>query len=328
MRICLLGTPPDEQLDEGMKNMAFHLFQGLSRDHEVIILDPRSIRTSQFWHEIKAFRPEVIHYTSGPSPISLLTLKFVKLQTSTKTFASAIHPWFPAGTKFLIGVLAPDVVLAPSKRTQVLFSKYGCNVLDLAIGVDINKFIPVAPFQKTALRQQYNLTPKKYIVLHVGHIRKKRGIEALVNLQNDDQQVVVLGSLSSKNETNTQTILEQAGCIVIRQHIQRIEELYALSDCYVFPTQDPLSAIEIPLSILEAMACNLPVIAYPFGGLPDLFQTGEGLIFEARFEQWPLHIQAIRNGNMTVDTRKKVLPLDWSAITKQLEKFYYSSLDA
>ena len=60
-----------------------------------------------------------------------------------------------------------------------------------------------------------------------------------------------------------------------------IEEVYALSDCYVFPTppMNKINSIEIPLSVLEAMACNLSVITTKFGALPKVFEEGDGLIF-------------------------------------------------
>jgi glycosyltransferase involved in cell wall biosynthesis len=322
MRICLLGSSSTGGLDEGMKNYAHHLFHGLSVNHSVIVVDPRLVGSAHFWREVKSFQPEVVHYISGPSSVSLLTLKLVKWQTSAKTIVSAIHPWFPAGTDLVIRILPPDIVLAPSKRTRSLFSKHGCKVKNLLIGVDINQFIPVTQSQKTELRQRYHLAPERYVILHVGHIRKRRGIEALAQLQSEDQQVVVIGSQSSKSETKTHSLLEQAGCVVISQYIPKIEDYFALSDCYVFPTSDPLSAIEIPLSVLEAMASNLPIIAYPFGGLPDLFQAGEGLVFEENLERWTQQLQTIRKENLPVTTRNKVLHLDWPIIVRQHENIY------
>ena len=326
MRICLLGSSPNGKLDEGMKNYAHHLFRGLTDGNNVVVVDPRTARSTRFWREIKSFQPEIVHYTSGPSLISLLTLKFIRLQMPVKTIASATHPWFPAGTGSLIRFLAPDLILAPSIRTHTFFSEHGCIVKDILIGVEIGKFAPVSQALKMEFRQHYNLPVEKYIILHVGHIRKKRGIEALANLQVGDQQVLIIGSMSSANEAKTQSVLEGAGCRVIRQSIQHIENFYALSDCYAFPTSDQLSAIEIPLSVLEAMASNLPVIAYPFGGLPDQFQTGEGLVFEENLERWPQRLQAIRRDAVKVNTRSKVLHLDWPLIIQQHETFYNSLL--
>ena len=44
-----------------------------------------------------------------------------------------------------------------------------------------------------------------------------------------------------------------------------------MSDYYVFPALDPISAIEFPLSVFEALACGIPVFHKPFGALEDIF---------------------------------------------------------
>ena len=50
-------------------------------------------------------------------------------------------------------------------------------------------------------------------------------------------------------------------------YIPEVEDIYRLSDLYLFLAESDTAAIEVPLSVLEAMACNLPVICTPFGGL-------------------------------------------------------------
>jgi glycosyltransferase involved in cell wall biosynthesis len=39
------------------------------------------------------------------------------------------------------------------------------------------------------------------------------------------------------------------------------------------------AAMEFPLSVLEAMASDLPVVAYPYGGLPLALAERHGLVF-------------------------------------------------
>ncbi len=68
-------------------------------------------------------------------------------------------------------------------------------------------------------------------------------------------------------------MLDEAGVIVIDKYLEAIEEIYQAADCYVFPVSSETGSIETPLSVLEAMACNLPVVSTRFGGLEDLFDS-------------------------------------------------------
>jgi len=86
-------------------------------------------------------------------------------------------------------------------------------------------------------------------------------------------QVVVVGSTSTPEDARVRTELESAGARVIREFVP-VEKFYRLSDCYVFPTVDSEGCVEIPLSVIEALASGVPVVARAFGGLRDFVPAG------------------------------------------------------
>jgi glycosyltransferase involved in cell wall biosynthesis len=322
----MLGSLSSDKFDEGMRNVAYHLMQELGQHHTILGLDPSNCTSYSFWQQIKSFRPEIIHYTSGPTIRSLLLLKLLKMCCpKAKTVVSALHPWIRDHSKFFIRFMKPDLVLVQSERIDSLFSRNGCQTRFLPNGVDTTRFKPQNAMLKAEIRRSLSISEEMFIILHVGPIKEGRGLKELIPLQFSDQQVLIIGSLTAGYDKATLELLQGSGCIIWRKYFDDIENIYLMSDCYVFPTRDPLHSIEMPLSVLEAMSCNLPVISTSFGGLPTFFQPGDGLFFHQTTEEMIQNLKNIRAG-MSIQTRKKVQGLSWARIVNQLEDIYASMM--
>jgi glycosyltransferase involved in cell wall biosynthesis len=145
----------------------------------------------------------------------------------------------------------------------------------------------------------------------------------------DNCLVLIIGSTSSPLEKPIFLDLVKNKCIVRRQYIEAIHEIYQLADLYVFPVEERLGSIEVPLSVLEAMASNLPVISTKFCGLPRMFKEGDGLFFVDNRNEIPKLVGDIIDGNIiyNLDTRSKVLPYSWENISRILCQYYQELVD-
>jgi glycosyltransferase involved in cell wall biosynthesis len=329
MKVYLLGGSSSEALDEGMHNVTHRLGRELSRRHEVRTFPLRVSSFVGLYRSLAGFQPDILHYTSGPSLLSLFLLKIAGLSSPcSKTAVSALHPWFPWGVGNLIPLFRPDLMLVQSRVTEKFFNRYGCRTAFLSNGVELARFKPVSPEMKSALRAEFGLPDDKCILLHVGAIKAGRGVGFLQHFQGGDQQVLVVGSVSTGYDSSILDALESRGCWIWRRFIPDIEKVYQLADCYLFPTQDSLNAIETPLSVLEAMATNLPVITTPFGALADTFPEGEGLIYAKNSGEFAEGIRHIREDRFPIRTREKVLGNSWEEIIGRLENYYRLLLGA
>ena len=330
MRICLLGNSTGS-IDEGMKNITFNISKELSKKHELLVLNPLNVFSLHLWQSIKEFNPDIVHYIPGPSINSFIIVKLISLylkylnNRSTKFVMSAPFPKLSAISKEIIRLFKPDLMIVQSKSTEKIFAKRGFKTILLPLsGVDVKKFRPVKENTKYKLREKYGVNADRFVVLHIGHIKEGRNLQILKKIQtkNNNVQVVIVGSTSTEIEKKIYRELVDGGCIVITKYIHNIEEIYQLSDCYVFPTVNKLNSIELPLSVLEAMACNLPVVSTKFGALPEYFTEGNGLIFVKNCDQILEIVSNLRETNKDVDTRKKVIHFSWENISKKLVKIY------
>ncbi|MBN1401102.1 MAG: glycosyltransferase family 4 protein, partial [Anaerolineae bacterium] len=280
------------------------LAKALATQHELCALtafvhgDPvegevpiRHVRTNKLFlsldlaRTLRAFGPDLIIYvpTACATAFSFFRARMLKRHARGVPVVMLALQWrrYGALARLAMPHLRPDLVLVQSERTQASLEFSGACVAPLPPSVDLERFAPVDAALKWTLRQRHGLEQGAYVILHVGHLNRGRNVQALLALQRDARlqgiQTLVVGSSSTEHDVGLVSELARGGVRVIDRYVSNIAEVYALADCYLFPVGAKMSAIDLPLSVLEAMACNLPVITTRFGGLEDLFRTSSGL---------------------------------------------------
>jgi glycosyltransferase involved in cell wall biosynthesis len=221
-----------------------------------------------------------------------------------------------------IFMIKPDLILAQSGELEEMFTRFGYRTRFFPSGVDVRRFHPRSLQSKEQLREKYGIERDKFIILHVGHIKRDRNVQAFSQIQDKSRQVfIVASSYRGGGDKRLYHELSQIGCIIWRGYFPNIEEIYALADCYVFPAHGD-GCLLLPLSVMEAMACNLPVVTTGFGALPTMFSEGDGLFFTKTEKDFLPLLDKIKSGDVEVNTRKKVLPYTWENVTEELERVY------
>lgn len=322
MKICILGSYAGK-LDEGMANVAYNIYFNLRAKYSNLhLLNVQEVGRLKFWKCIHNANPDIIHYIPGPTFKGLVLVKLIQVLTRSHSIISAIQPSLPSTKFFNIAArfLKPDIVLVQSKKSEALFNSINYNIRFVPNGVDTDRFTPVSSTQKQQIRQKYGFNAEDFIVLHIGPIKGGRNQKSL--LQIHDAKILLIVSVTNPSEQSAYNEMAGTTAFVWKEYFPNIEEIYAMTDVYVWPALDELNGIEIPLTVLEAMSCNLPVISTEYGALSRLFQQGEGLIFIKNEEQIQEAIMNIKNGNIKINTREKVKKFSWKNISDEIAKIY------
>jgi glycosyltransferase involved in cell wall biosynthesis len=172
-----------------------------------------------------------------------------------------------------------DIALFSSDRLRRRHSAVARAGVVIPPVVDNERFSP-AQLSRDEIRRSLALDADRPMVLHVGHLAPSRGLDALADLARPgDWSVTMVASTSTPVDPEIKTSLQDAGVNIVRRYLPDIERYYQAADVYVFPVEQEHGSVEIPLSVLEAMACDTPVVSTRFGGLPELFEEGEGMAY-------------------------------------------------
>jgi len=284
---------------------------------------------SKSWKTISSFDPQIIHYVPGASIRNLMLMRVLKLRNrAAKTITSVQQIHFPHSLDTIIPWLKPDILLVQSQKTEAFFSKAKCRTSFLPNGVNTSRFEPVSGETKRRLREKHGIDQKAFIALHVGPLRRWRNTDALSHIQRQGiWQILAIASITNPSESEAARQLEQSGCLVRKDYFANIEEVYALSDCYIFTPTHHLGSIETPLSVMEAMSCNIPVISTRYGALPRIFSEGDGLYFADSPSEFGQLLSRVQTNHTQINTRMKVTPYSWESIVQRLEQIYREILE-
>ena len=304
MRIVVYCERLVEPFDEGIKNVALQLIQALRGEHEVRALTSygadhkaygvRNVPSNPLalspWlaRAVRRFAPDLTIYipTAAATPMSFFRSRMLRLygrHAPVALVALQVRSYaFVA--RCIMPRCQPDVLVAQGPKTLDTLEELGCRVQMLSPAVDVERFHPRCRHHRDEVLAQLGLVApgergaSPRIALHVGHLNRGRNLQALIPIQAFARvQVVVVGSGSTPHDESLVRELQEAGVCVVAEHIPDIEQVYGAADCYVFPAEGANSAIDIPLSVLEAMATDLPVVTTRFGGLPTHFGPSASL---------------------------------------------------
>ena len=323
MRILLLGIAT-EVLDEGAKNVATNLARAFSRTDELLVVHQRRVMTPSNLWKIVRFRPDVILSVHGPSPITILLLFFLRLISGLpRTAVIGTQPHESFLLPVLMGLFRPNLVLAQSNEWHMRFTRAGLRTRILPNGVDLDKFTPCTDKRILSdIRRELGVSDDNKIALHIGPINYNRNHELLMRLQKETQwQVVVIGSTSEQCLPHIVSSLKEAGVKIHVKYFPDINHVYAAADAYVFPVMDRTGSIEFPLTVLEAMACDRPVVTYPFRGLPDFLSPSESLKYFRDFDEL---VTALSDVTGKTGNRLVAQNYSWTSVAAQLKMFFRS----
>ena len=254
------------------------------------------------------FDPDALHIATE-GPLGMAARRFAL--TRGLPFTTAYHTRFPEYVRarsgaplswtyaFLRWFHGPSAaVMAPTQVVKRDLESYGFgNVVTWSRGVDLDIFKP----QSSA-----RLRSAPPIFLYVGRVAVEKNIEAFLELDLPGSKWVAGAGPALKRIQARYPGVNYLG--VLSQH--ELAQVYASADVFVFPSRTDTFG----LVLLEAMACGVPVAAYPVTGPLDVLgDSGTAGVMHEDLRTACLEAQKLRREDAAAHARR----FSWRAATEQ-----------
>lgn len=149
--------------------------------------------------------------------------------------------------------------------------------------IDLNLFSPLGPAERRKIRSDARLDQAK-VVIYSGRLIGCKGVDVLLDAWNrvikrhNDARLLILGAGPLREELeNMAARYGMSQSVIFWGFASNVRDLLNAADIYVLPSLHE----GMPNSLLEAMACRLPVVATKIGGVSDFVTDGRnGVLVE------------------------------------------------
>ncbi|AMP15269.1 glycosyltransferase family 4 protein [Collimonas pratensis] len=325
MRIAIVTDAAQTQIN-GVVNTLRATTAGLrSNGHEVLLLSPDDCQTfacptypeirlaykpyARVAASLKAFAPDCIHI-STEGPMGLAARRFCLRQGIG--FTTAYHTRFPeylsarsmlpkaVTYRWLRWFHGPSkAVMVPTQHVMKELEQRGFRHLVLwGRGVDTERFKPVDEDHACIVRPLY---------LYVGRIAVEKNIESFLRVDLPGTKWVI-GDGPLREEL--QQRYPEVQFLGAKAH-HELTSYYNCADVMVFPSHTDTFG----LVMVEAMACGVPVAAYPVPGPVDVVAHGRSGILDHDLTSACLMALSLDRR----EVRRHALEYSWEAATLQFQ---------
>lgn len=245
---------------------------------------------------VNEFKPDILHsFTATPDGYAALLLKSFTRCPAVCTFIGSDINTYPNFDNFCLGltkkvIMHTDQIVAVSnalRQKAEAIAVPGSGILTVYCGCDPAKFY-FNPGSGIAIRRSLGIKPEDKVILFVGRVEKEKGVfellEAFVNLNKryPSLHLVVVGDGSASEYLERRSRRCNLGNSLHLAGVQghgRIPDFMNAADIFVLPSYEE----GLPSVILEAMACQKPVLATMAGGIPEIVKDGEnGILVKSK----------------------------------------------
>lgn len=237
-----------------------------------------------------------------------------------------------------------DIVISISPSLTKVYKFSGMPIeklKEVPNSVDVNRFCPISKDEKMILRKYLGLKDDKTIILCVGAIIKRKGIDLLIksfakyNNKYSNAILILVGPTNNNKENlrfynkmkNLANDLNVEKYIIFTGIKDNVDEYMKVSDLFVFLSRNE----GFGTVLVEAMSTSLPVISLNIPGITEyIIENGiNGIIlYRENPNEVALSIEKVLNNqdiyqSISINARKTIINrFSTKVIDEQYEKIY------
>lgn len=208
----------------------------------------------------------------------------------------------------LLQLSKAELIVLSKESYDVYRDSISNKVHYIKAGVDTEKFVPITREQKLALRDKYGFDRNEKLILHVGHMVEARNLRAFLKVSEDYHVVIVVSTSTRWDEKLFADLSKKSNITIVHEYIANIEEYYQMADSYLFLVEN-IGCVDVPLSVLEAASCNIPVVATRYGEL-NAFSGNDSFVFVDDVAKVNTYIERALS-NDEIHNRDMIIEYDW-----------------
>jgi glycosyltransferase involved in cell wall biosynthesis len=286
--------------------------------------------TSQILEDLLAYKPKIIHLQNSLPSLEFERIAYRAFQSKIKILASShgfyevFHPEGYGIKNWFVKKAWDFAVKYPIQRSLRFLDRIFVGspfekdfLIHLGVKADkiqilangINPFFLSQPTttECNQVIHKFRLNQEKPILLFIGNHTANKGLDTVMQVANQlsiPATVVIGGRLQTLDEPfqwRTKLPPNHDVDVVFTDYLSLREQraLYYLSTLLLFPSVSDT----LPLTIIEAMACGLPVVAYDVGGIAYQLANHSGVVIPKG--EFVAYLQAVES--LLANSEERVL---------------------